>query len=681
MHLREILEADNLVPALSDSVRGEITEQILNQYNADHDSMDEWFDHYDKALKLASMDSSDVEKDRPFRGAARVMMPYVLEAAIDFNARVVTEVLGRKDPVSVEMLGSTAGQMGQGKNERAGRVQNYMNAELKKNMDWDRRTDREMMALPVVGTSYKKYWYDPVLGQFRCSMVPADKVIFSQEVECFEDAEQCVHEVPYTYNEIVSHEKADIWDVDLERLDEKQEQFDLCEAYFTYDLDGDGYAEPYIAMLEKESKQLVRMVANFDEEDIIYDSPDAEFDGYGRQRKSGEVVAIERMNYITQKQLMPDPNGSPMGMGFGILLSDIFDSINTTVRQLLDAGTLANYAGNSGFIADGVTPRGGASRADGGHMEMEMGRFKRMHTTQGRSLKDSIVQMPVSGPNQTTFELMQHLVDTARGLVTTSYNVEANSQEAASLYLARLQQNLKRPNAMMWRVFRGMQEEFRCFMKLIYKYGDQEYYLNLIDEQGDIKADFNPDDCDVTPTMNPAHGSDVERMAQASAALEQAREAPQVHNLHEAYRRYYEAMGIENVEALLPPPQPGPNFQQKLEMQYAAKEAERQERELAIKERDQALKQMEQARKARQEMAELQLEAQKVDGDRKEKIAHAIERLAQVADQEERRAMEFLNQELTGAQDGADSAGQPGGGREMAAGPGNAGVSGGPERV
>lgn len=671
MDIEEILTSDNLVPDLDDEVLRKVHKQITDQYSADEQSMGDYLRRYESALELARMDSSKVETK--LKGGAKVMMPYVLEAAIDFNSRVVMEYLSRDELVMAEVSGMgapalegpKAEMLVKAREDRANRVGKYANYVLgPKVMKWRRITDKEMMALPIVGTTYKKTWHDPVKGRMCSGLAMADEVIFSQEVESFDEAPQVAHKMAIGRNYMLSMKRAGLWEFDDDKLPEDQNEFDFLEVQFCHDIDEDGLDEHYIAMVCKDLDCVVRIVANYEPEDIRL-SPD------------GEILHIEKTHYITQKQLIPDPEGKPMGLGYGILLHDIFHTINTNVRQLVDAGTLANMAGSTGLVAHGVQPRGNqANRFQTGEIQMEMGVLKQVQVSGGASLRDSIAQPPFSGPNATLFQLLGHMEEAARRMTVAGLQVQASPNEAASLYLARLQQALKAPNAMMWRVSEGFQQEFYTLFHLLSRYGDDQQYQYVVDVAASLADDFNLADCDIKPTVNPSQGSDYERMARAQMVLETAMKAPQMHNLYEAYKDYYEASGVAGIENILPPPDPNAvDPMQQLQQQYMAMDAEFRNREMTVKEQKLAIDQMKAVSEMRKQMMELQTESEKADADRVKTLTEAMKNLAEIADMEEAKALRTIQSLASGGVDGGQlSTNQPGRDTSVAGATGNQGV-------
>lgn len=626
MKIENIVISDNLVPDLDEQTITDVKRQIKQQFEDDDQSMSDWSKRYEKAMALARMDSDKIETR--LKGGCKLMMPYIMEMAIDFNARVVMEVLSRDDVVFADIRGKVTEE----KEARGKRVTEYANYEVHKS-GWRDVTDSETLSIPISGTTYKKVWIDDITGYSKFAFIQPDKIVFSHKVKRFCDAPQVAEIMEVDRNTIVSMKRAGLWEIDLDDLDEEKTSFECHEIQFEYDFDDDGYAEPYIGMYIKDLDTIMRIVPNFEPEGI-------------RFNRSGDVIHIEKNEYLIQKQLLPDPEGKPMGLGFGILLSDIFETININTRQMTDAATLQNLGNSSGLIAHGVQPRGNqAARYDTGEIEIEMGVFKQVQVTGGQSLSQSVVQFPFGGPSPVLFQLMTHLEDAARRMSMAGQGIEAQAGEAASMYLAKLQQAMKSPNAMIWRLCQGFEKEFSCMFKLLYQHADNDRYMTVVDEEANILIDMNPDDCDIVPTLSPNQGSDWERMMRADAQLQAAKEMPQLHNLREAYLRYYEALGVDDVESLLPEPDPNAvDPMQQLQMQYLAMDAEFRNREMMLKEGKLALDKMKAVGDMREQMMRLQMDMEKAPADKAKTISDAIKNLAAVADMEERKALFTIEQ-------------------------------------
>jgi hypothetical protein len=334
-----------------------------------------------------------------------------------------------------------------------------------------------------------------------------------------------------------------------------------------------------------------------------------------------------------------------MGMGWGILLGPMFTAINKTLRDNLDAGTLNVVSSNSGLIAMGVGEARG-NRQQAGPIDIKIGQLSPvpMGGLNG-SLQQNIAQFPAAGPSPVLHQLMEFLVESSRRMTTAAYQVDVNQGEAASLYIARLQQALKTPNSIVMRVYQSQKKEFKKIFDLNYIHHDSIYYNKVLDVDVDanMQADFNPEDCDIVMVADPSQGSDVERVGKAQTVVDQARAdaergVPSPINLREAELRLFDALGVENVEELLPEPDPGPTPQEQMLMEAQAKEIEFREREMSIKESKAALdelkfemERLEVARDSALELSRLGLEADRDEAEITRTYAEALAKLVKDA--------------------------------------------------
>jgi len=626
---------ENVLSHLDSEQIQDIIRQITTQYHADYGSMSDWRKKYELAIKLATMSKEEGKKMRPFEGASKFMSPYLMEASIDFSSRFLIEVMQKKEPVSFEVWGEKSDD----KEKQAERAKTFTNYELTQNTKWERDTDKEGMMLSLVGTTYKKVYFDEATNSFESRYTCPTDVVFDHGVSFFEDACQVVHDnIEYTRNDIVGNYNAGAWELDLDDLPEDEHIFNGREYHFWYDLDGDGYAEPYIAILidelgEESEQSMVAMYAAFDFDDITMSD-------------SGYITNINQVRRFSQKQFIPDPEGAPMGLGWGILYSDQYKTINTNMRQLVDAGTLQNNASNSGLVSSNLSPAMGASRTQSGPINIKMGKFTRVQTSGGANLRDSIVQMPFAGPSVVLFQLLQHIEESVRRTTNAAYNVEANPNEAASLYLARLQQALKTPNAIMIRVFRGLTDEFKLLAENIYRYGDDDKYNKVLDGEtrASIKADFDPDTCNIAPNADVSQGSDVERIARAQGQLDTALNPVLngVANVQQAYADYVEATGGDAEQMVLPPPQ-GPSDMEKAMIAQQQMQAEFINRDMMVKEQRLAFEMQKLAMQAAKEAAELEMKAEETQAEIDYKNAQTAKTLSEMANTDLEQQMKVLN--------------------------------------
>ena len=260
-------------------------------------------------------------------------------------------------------------------------------------------------------------------------------------------------------------------------------------------------------------------------------------------------------------------------------------------------------------------------------------------------LQSNIAQFPSAGPSPVLHQLMEYLVESSRRMTTAAYQVDINQGEAASLYIARLQQALKTPNSIVMRVYQAQKKEFQKIALLNFKYHDSQYYNKVLDLgfEANMRADFNPDDCDIEMVCDPSQGSDVERVGKAQTVVDQARSdmasgIPTPVNVREAEKRLFEALQVEDVDELLPEPDPGPSPQEQMLMEAQQAEIEFRDREMVVKEEELRLKTMKQemekmtiAKDAAIEMVRMGLDSDKTESEITRNYAEAIAKLVKDA--------------------------------------------------
>lgn len=667
------LDEGNLVDRLEDLDLGAqgVAYQVTSLCDEAKQTMGPWLAKYERALKLAKLEPESEKKTFPFENASIVMMPFILETMLDFHSRTVPELVWAKRVVATRIYGRETEE----KTQRADRVADYMNFQISEEIPyWRPQQDKLLLALPCVGTAYKKTYYDGDEQQIQSELLQGDEVIFNMDYCTFEEAPDKFVEEEYTRNEVLTYIRGDQqWKLDEDILPLQRDHpkpFEFIRAWTWLDLDDDGLTEPYEVVLYKETETVVSVYPAYDEDEIV-------------TNEDGEIVKVKMLKIFTQYRFLPDPEGGPMGMGWGILLGDLFDAINTNMRQMIDAGTLSNLAGNSGLIdaqMSGGSGRG--NRQQSGPIEVRMGELTPV-TTGGKPLGQSVVQFPYSGPNQTLFNLLEYMVTQIRNMTNSALNMETNSQEAAMMYLARLQQGLKVPNSIVMRVYDAAKDEFKKIAELNFKHWSNSKYNCVVQltpppepppqpqqqqqqpegqpgpavgppptpegqpqlpppqaavpaaapepEEADMRADFNPDDCDIRLATDPSQGSDIERQQRADLVLQEAKTQPQqILNLREAYMNWLEALNVADIEGLAPPPSNEPDPMQKMMLANMQREAELAQKEMDIREARLNLDQQKETVKAMREGAEYGLKFDEAEATIMAKYAEAFKKLWEI---------------------------------------------------
>jgi len=594
--LFKYLDQGNIVSELKDEKKA--CSDTLDLYKTAETSMKPWLKKYTRALNLAKLQamSGDVEiteKTFPFEGASVVMMPYILEAMLDFSSRAAAELVWTDNIVKAKVYGENTDE----KEARAKRVSEYSNYQLSEMIpDWRDNQDKGLLILASPGTFYKETYYDSDIQEVRSELYLADQVIFDHGYKTFDSAPDKFCPCEYTRNEVIGFIRGEQkWTIDEDELEEDKNDFEFIKAFTWFDLDEDGLKEPYIALIWVEKERIVSLYPCYDEDTIT--------------QNETEIIKIECVERFTQYRFLPDPEGGPMGMGWGILLGPMFDAINTNVRQLLDSGTLANTAANSGLISQSLAS-GRGNAVESGPVEVVMGELTPVPNHGAGSLRDNIVQFPFAGPNAVLFQLMEYLIQSSRSMTNAAINVEAQPGEAASLYLAKLQQGLKVPNSIIMRVYECARREFKKIAALNFKHFDDDKYNKILDgEPASMESDFNPDDCDIRMTADPSQGSDIERVQRASAVYEMAStQTQQVINYREAVIDMLEAMNTPSIDTLAPEPDPNAvDPDRQLMLAQMGMEAELKKKDQELRERGQNIQEMKMAHEAAKTMAELGL--------------------------------------------------------------------------
>ena len=572
-------DQQNLCEKYSDEELAKHYLEVTAGIEQDRQSMAGYLKKYDKAIKRCKLLPNKEEKNFPFDNASNVVLPYVLDAALDFNARAVPPLLERQDicyiriqgkdehvipeniQAALQQVAQTQGEevaqqayeqvMAQleaqptPKQARADRVASAINYDLQCGIEgWREEIDRGLLILPVVGMFFKKTYQDSVSNKRVSEMIWPDAMIYDHTSPTFNAAPRKSFEFTKTRNEVVSAIRSGVYcNMDNVLEDTETKEYSFIESHCDIDLDGDGYAEPYLVVINTNTSKFVSIYALFTEKDV-------------KRNKKNEVISIDGEKYFTQTVFIPNPDGTATGLGYGILLGDMFDVIDTNTNQMIDAGTLNNTAANSGLIRQGqrVGPRG-ANRSKKGGIDLQIGRLTTIETGGTGPLRDDVMQLPFGGPSESLRMLLEQLKVEAREMTAASHMVDANPNEAMGLYLARLHEALVKPNSIMIRVFNGLTKEFKRIYDIQRRYLGQEAYQEITgDQAANWKEDFK-DDYDIKTTADPSQGSEMERAARAESYLDKAMQLPQVFDLRYAAELWAESIGL-NPEKAVPAPKP-----------------------------------------------------------------------------------------------------------------------------
>jgi chaperonin GroES len=583
ININKLINAPNIADLLDDKDLTTIGFRVINEFNLDKESRIQWEKRVENAMKLALQVSE--AKSFPWTNASNIKFPLVTIAALQFHSRAYPALIPSDQIVKVDHDASTNPDPRVVKEieDRNTRVEKHMSYQLLKQDDnWEAEMDKVLITVPIVGCAFKKTYWDFNEDHPVSENVLAKDFVVSYWTKNLKDCNRQSHILYLSANDVLSRQRRGIWCEDfklrpqqtIQEDDLSQAQdlaqgvyqpqsdpgtpFEFIEQHRWEDLDGDGFKEPYIVTVHKDSRKVVRIVANY-------------FDSSIKRNNKGEILTIKPESYFTKYAFIPSPDGGFYDIGFGILLGPLNESINTIINQLVDAGTMANTAG--GFLSRGIKIRGGNYN----FAPME---WKHVDST-GEDLAKGIYPLPVREPSNVLYTLLTTLVNYGERIVGSTdimvgENVGQNTPAETSRTMA--EQGMKVFAGIFKRIYRGLNEEVRKVYRL-----NQLYLPEQVNFAGGavLASDYQTDSTDLRPAADPHVVSDVQRIMQAETLKQTALMVPGF-NVYKVMHRYLEALKIPNIEEVLPDPQ-GPNaIQSGPDVKVQVEQIKAQERKLSL---------------------------------------------------------------------------------------------------
>jgi chaperonin GroES len=591
--LGALLESLNIAEKLEDDQLAEIGEECKKGFDQDFASCSDWMKSCDDWLKLAKQTID--QKTYPWPGASNVKYPLLSTAAMQFAARAYPSLVpsdGRV--VKAKVIGKDPDGS---KTNVAEAVSIYMSYQLMYEMEgWEEDMDKLLITLPIVGTMFKKTYWDS-MKKVNCSrVVMPNRLVVDYWTDSLCAAERISEILEISPRKVKEKQQSGLWrDVDLGEATAPEGEhnppaldaitpYEFVEQHTYLDLDDDGYREPYIVTFQRKTGKIVRISARFDEDTIFTDD-------------EGELIAIEPVQYYTKFGFVPNPDGSFYDIGFGVLLGPLNESVNTLINQLVDAGHLASL--QSGFLGKGLRLRAGEQR-------FTPGEWKVVNAT-GDDLKKQVVPLPAAEPSKVLLELMTTLVTSGKELASVAeiFTGKMPGQNTpATTTMATVEQGMKVFTAVYKRIYRSLSEEFKKLYRLNALYLNPTSYQDVVD-MAVGQEDFKVKGYQIYPGADPTAVSQTERLLKAQGLVELMPMFPGMMNPVEVVNRVLEAQEQPNKEALMsqevmqsgqwqPPPDPkqaemqmkGQMEQQKIQQQGMQKQ---QEMELESRDRQEQL--------------------------------------------------------------------------------------------
>ncbi len=528
----------NLAEVMDERDLDQLASDLVGQFESDRLSRSDWEDSYIRGLDLLGLKFED--RSTPWEGACGVFHPMLSEAVIRFQAQTIQEIYPASGPVKTSIVGPTDPD----KVKQAGRVEGYLNYLITQRMkEYRTETEKMLFSLPIAGSAFRKVYYDPTLGRPCAMFVPAEDFVVSYGASDLQTCQRATHIMKRNPNEIRKLQVAGFYlDIDLppaspdlseiqakyDRLTGDSESYEhdsrhtLLEMHVDLDLvgfeDEDGIALPYVVTIDRTSRSILSIRRNWLEEDDT------------RQRRD---------HYVHYQYL---PGLGFYGFGLVHMIGGLSKSATSLLRQLIDAGTLANLPG-------GLKSRG--LRIKGDDTPIMPGEFRDVDVP-GGAIRDNISFLPYKEPSNVLYQLLGDIVQEGRRFASAA-DVKAsdiNGEAPVGTTLAVLEREMKVMSAVQARIHHSMSQELAILSDLVKDYGPETYPYD--EKLGPIVREDFDDRVDIIPVSDPNSGTMAQRIMQYQAALQLAQQAPQMYDLPLLHRQMLEVLGIQDADKVVP---------------------------------------------------------------------------------------------------------------------------------
>ncbi len=541
----------NLNELLPEEDTDMIGNQLQNDYMEYKMSRKEWERAYITGLDLLGFKYTN--RTEPFQGASGATHPVLAEAVTQFQALAYKELLPADGPVRTMVMGKTDPM----KEMQAQRVKNFMNYQIMDQMqEYESEFDQMLFYLPLSGSTFKKVYYDDLLGRAVSKFVPADDLVVPYTATSLDDAESVIHVVKMSENDLRKQMVSGFYsDIELTKptgtitneLKEKEREvegvtksqrvdplYTILECHVDLDLEGfedlgadgepTGIKLPYIVTIEEGSRKVLSIRRNFAPNDP----------------KKNKIQYFVHFKFL--------PGLGFYGLGLIHMIGGLSRTATAALRQLLDAGTLSNLP--AGFKQRGVRVKDDAAN-------IQPGEFKDVDTP-GGNLKDAFVFLPYKEPSATLLQLMGIVVQAGQRFASIADMQvgDGNQQAAVGTTVALLERGSRVMSAIHKRLYVGLKQEFKLLAKIFGESLPPEYPYDVVGASRSVKATDFDKRVDILPVADPNIFSMSQRVSLAQEQLRLATSNPQMHNMYSAYRGMYEAIGVKDIDRILPPPAP-----------------------------------------------------------------------------------------------------------------------------
>jgi len=543
----------NLAQVIDEAELGRISNDLTGSVQDDMSSREEWEGTYKKGLELLGMKYE--ERSQPFEGATGVIHPLLGEAVTQFQAQAYREMLPASGPVRTQVIGENNSETTQ----QAERVKNYMNYQITHEMEeYDPELDQMLFYLPVVGSTFKKVYFDPILQRAVSKFIHAEDLV-----------------VPYTATDLLTSPRI----THIIKMDSNEvRKLQLAGFYKNIDLPSSGYGDAEYSQVEETINEIEGVYPTKGSEELtIYEiHTDLDIEGYEDMgedgepsglklpyvvtilEENGEILAIRR-NYEEQDMFRKKkpyfvhykfmPGLGFYGLGLTHMIGGLAQASTSILRQLIDSGTLSNLP--AGFKARGARIRDEDTA-------LQPGEFRDIDVA-GGDIRTSLMSLPFKEPSGTLYNLLGTLVDAGRRFASMADMKigEMGGETPVGTTMAIMERGTKVMSAIHKRLHYSQKTEFKLLAN-IFAQNPSPYPYNLGNVNPAIKVQDFDARIDILPVSDPNIFSMSQRVTLAQTELQLVQSNPQIHGgpqgLYKAYRNMYEALGVSNIDAILPPP-------------------------------------------------------------------------------------------------------------------------------
>jgi hypothetical protein len=534
--------SDNLAEDMSDEELSEISSELLDAFEADLNSRKDYEETIKKGMDLLGLKIEDTTK--PFPGACSAHHPMMIEGAVQFQSQAIKELFPADGPVKTKVIGERTDEVV----KQSSRVKEFLNYQITESMEeYFDDFDQMLFYLPIVGSCFKKVYYDEALQRPVAKFIPITDFVISYNTTDLRTSGRYTHILRYTENELRKRQANGFYmDVDMEmnpdeddsnditqkiqdiegitpsKSYQKDGRYTILEMHVDIDIPGQekDFACPHIVSICKETKQILSIRQNYLDDDENF----------------------KRIQHFVHYKFLP--GFGFYGLGYVHLLGNLQKSVTTILRSLVDAGQFSNLPG--GFKARGMRVEG--------EQPVGFGEFRDVEGY-GDDIRKSIVPLPFKEPSQTLFALLGSMTQEGRRLaaITDMQAGDMNSQAPVGTTIALLEQGIKVMSSIHKRLHKAQREEFKILSRINKDYLPDYYpYSVENDTRYVFKKDFDAK-IDIVPVSDPNIFSTAQRVLLAQTQLQAAAAAPQIHDMKEAYKRLYEALDVKNIDDMLLP--------------------------------------------------------------------------------------------------------------------------------